>query len=235
MENTRRYLMLVVVLMGVLLLSACGGTKEQEVKAQALTNLNLRAGPGTNYSIVGKLPAGSEITVIGRDKDGSWLHVKTDEGSEVWLTADPTLVEVDEKLVAALPVVEAPPPPYDASNPAVNKILNEIPLIVYHANQQATCASHGGLLHLLPEVQDGNVIGPHSGDFVYKGNNVLFRLSGGTPELIWESDVARFEGGAKSLSFEKAMKLFESGEISWNGHLGDWPGRGVTGCDPHTP
>ncbi len=38
-----------------------------EVKASVLSNVNLRSGPGPNYSVVGDVPAGSEVTVIGAE------------------------------------------------------------------------------------------------------------------------------------------------------------------------
>lgn len=206
---------------------------QAEVKVQALSNLNLRAGPGTNYAIVGQLPANAEMVVVGRNKDGSWLQVQTETGTVAWLTGDAALVKVDQALVAKLPTVEAPPPAYDAGNPLVNRVLNEIPLVVDHGGR-FTCASHGGLNYLLPDVREGNVIGPYAGDFVYNGNNVLFKLSGGALVLIRENPVARFEGGAESLSFDKAMQLFEAGEITWTGDFGQ-TGRGIPGCDPKTP
>lgn len=206
---------------------------QAEVKAQALSNLNLRAGPGTNYAIVGQLPANTEIVVIGRNENGSWLQVQTEAGAEAWLTGDPALVKVDQALAANLPLVEAPPPAYNASHPLVNRVLNEIPLVVHHGGR-FTCASHGGLNYLLPEVREGNVIGPYAGDFVYDGNNVLFKLSGGVLVLIRENPIARFEGGAEFLPFDQAMKLFESDQISWTGDFGQ-SGRGVPGCDPKAP
>jgi hypothetical protein len=207
--------------------------EEPAVQVQALTTLNLRSGPGTNYGVAGSLAENTELSVIGRNEDSSWLYVETVEGDEVWLTGDPELVKVDQALVANLPVVEAPPPSYNASNPMVNKVLNQVPLVVHH-DQNITCASHSGLNKLLPEVRDGNVLGPHAGDFVYDGNNVLFKLTGGSIVLIRENPVARFEGGAESLPLDKALQLFESGDIVWNGDFGQ-PGRGVLGCDLSTP
>jgi hypothetical protein len=102
---------------------------------------------------------------------------------------------------------------------------------VLHNQGGFTCVSHNGLNNLDP-LLEGNVIGPHAGDFVYKGNNVLFRYKNGFLQLIRENPVARFEGGVESLPFDKAMQLFQNEEINWTGELGQNPGRGVTGCDP---
>jgi hypothetical protein len=202
----------------------------KDVTAQTLVNLNLRQGPGTDYPVTGSLPAGTDVTVIGRLKDGSWLQVKSGQG-EGWISGQADFVKVDSSLLAGIAVIDAPPPAYDASNPMVHRMLNEVPLVVHHQGS-FTCASHGGLNHLLPEVRNGNVLGPHAGDFVYGSDNVLFEYNNGTVQLIRENPVARFEGGAKYLSMAQAMQLFAEGKIVWTGTLGQSPGRGVTGCDP---
>ena len=125
---------------------------------------------------------------------------------------------------------EAPQLAYDASHPKVIEILTQIPLVVHHPDRY-TCASHAGLNNLLPEVVEGNVIGPHSGDIVFRGDNVLFKYQNGSFQLIYENPAARFENGEASLPFEQAMQFFANGQIVWSGSFGDWPGRGVTGCD----
>ena len=199
------------------------------VKARASANLNLRRGPGTIYDIVGRLSAASEATVISRLDDNSWLLVKYESG-EAWLTGDPDLVAIDSALLADLPIVDTPPLAYNPDNENVKRVLNQIPLVVYHDGFH-TCASYGGLNNLF-DVANGNVIGPHSGDFVMGNDNVLFEYSDGAVRLIQENSIARFEGGEKYLSFEQAMQLFTRDEIIWTGSFGEWPARGVTGCDP---
>src|SRR5262245_40578054 len=57
----------------------------KEITAQTLVNLNLRQGPGTDYPVTGSLPANTEVIVVGRLADGSWLQVKTDQG-EGWIS-----------------------------------------------------------------------------------------------------------------------------------------------------
>jgi uncharacterized protein YraI len=198
------------------------------VEVEALTNLNQRQGPGTDYSVVGSLPQGQTAVAVGRNADGSWVLVKTDSG-EVWMAGGSNFVKANGDIMS-LPVVKAAAAAYDASNPMVNKVMNEIPLVVYHGDT-FTCASHAGLGNLLPEVASGNVMGPHSGDFVYNGNNVLFKKANGSIVLINENPVARFEGDAETLSQAKALQLFADGQIIWNGTIGEWPARGVTGCD----
>lgn len=202
-----------------------------EVKAAVLSNINLRSGPGTNYAVVGNVPAGSEVTVIGRNEDSTWLQLKSGAAEQVWVTADAKLIKIEPSLLAGLPIVEAPPLPYDVNNPKVSLVLNQIPMVLHNA-QSFSCASYGGINNLIIALQEGNVIGPHAGDFVMGSDNVLFKYTGGALVLIRENPVARFEGGAETLPFDKAMQLFQKDEIVWTGTLGQSPGRGVTGCDP---
>jgi hypothetical protein len=201
------------------------------VTARTLTGVNLRQGPGISYPRSGGVPADTEVTVVGRNEDSSWLVVRTDSGN-AWMTGGPQFVEVAAAAVQKLPVVKAPSLFYDVSNVQVHEVMNQIPLVVYHADR-FTCASHAGLNNLLPSVVDGNVIGPHAGDFAFvdKGGNLLFEYSQGSLRLIRDNPIARFDGDQKYLPLDVALKMFETGEIDWTGNFGDWPGRGVPGCD----
>jgi len=207
-------------------------TAEQPVEVEALSNINQRQGPGTDYGVVSSLPQGAKAVAVGRNEDGSWVMVKTDSGGEVWMTAGADFVKINGD-VMSLKVMKAAGPAYDASNPMVKKVMTEIPLVVHHPDS-FTCASHGGL-NGLEGVAEGNVVGPHSGDFIYNGNNVLFKKVNGQMALINENPVARFEGDAETMPLAKALQLFADGQIIWNGTLGDWPARGVTGCDLQVP
>ncbi len=48
------------------------GSLSARVTADAL---NVRAGPGTNYAIVGKLRSGDQVQITGRNEAGTWLQV----------------------------------------------------------------------------------------------------------------------------------------------------------------
>lgn len=206
------------------------------IKARTQANLNLRAGPGTNFAIVGGIPTDTEVTVVAKNQDGSWLRVQTGSG-EVWVSGDPELVSVDRSLLTNLPVVAIPPAlatpafDFDTSNEMVNRVLNRIPLVVHYDDGHHTCASHAGLNNLLP-VFNGARLGPHSGDFVAGADNVLIEYANGTFKLMRESPNTTFANGEKYLSFEDAIRMFADGQITWTGSFGDWPARGVPGCDP---
>jgi hypothetical protein len=73
---------------------------------------NLRAGPGTDYPIVGSADAGSVLDIVGQNADGTWLILAN--GS--WIAA--FLVN---NAPQDLPVVEPPAAP--APTPAATEIL----------------------------------------------------------------------------------------------------------------
>jgi uncharacterized protein YraI len=218
----------VLLILVVLFLILRGGYPQ----GRALVDLNLRAGPGVAYPVQGSLKKDDQVTVVGRNKDGSWLLVETKDGKKLWVSGGSEFVQVDRVAVDRLPVVETGSVAFNASDPKVNQVLNEIPLLVYHRDH-FTCASHGGLNRLLPDVVEGNIVGPNSGDFAYpgKGGAVLFRYTGGTFVLIRDNPIARFDGDKESLPLDQALQMFEKGEVVWTGHIGDWPGRGVESCD----
>lgn len=77
----------------------------------ALTDLNVRVGPGTLYDLIGLLPAGGKAEITGRDETREWWQIKTQLGPEgrAWVIANPEFSETIN--TDALPVVPAPPTP----------------------------------------------------------------------------------------------------------------------------
>jgi lipoprotein-anchoring transpeptidase ErfK/SrfK len=47
--------------------------------------VNLRNGPGTNYSKIRQLTSGEMLTLLERMMDNSWLYVKTSDGQDGWI------------------------------------------------------------------------------------------------------------------------------------------------------
>ncbi len=79
------------------------------------TKINIRSGPGTNYDVIGQLPAGSELPVIGYYAD--WYAVNY-AGSQGWMASWVTNLLGN---CAGLPLLAAPPspvPPTDTPAPA---------------------------------------------------------------------------------------------------------------------
>lgn len=97
--------------------------------ADAVVNvdvLNFRAGPSTDYDVIGTLYLGDELTVTGQTAAGDWLAVTASDGTTGWVFAELTTLHVDLGGVAvaqnvpptptAAPVQAIQPPP-TSSNP----------------------------------------------------------------------------------------------------------------------
>ncbi len=64
--------------------------------------LNVRSGPGAIYSIIGTLPGGTELGVIGRNRDATWWQVQSVFGIG-WVSAEFVIPRGDFR---AVPVVQ---------------------------------------------------------------------------------------------------------------------------------
>lgn len=76
-------------------------TMPERLSPFVASSANLRAGPGTNYAIVGGMPASSPLSITGRNESGDWY--KLDDNS--WIFA-PLVSNAPD----SLPIVEAPTP-----------------------------------------------------------------------------------------------------------------------------
>jgi uncharacterized protein YgiM (DUF1202 family) len=78
------------------------------------SSVNLRTGPGLNYDVMGVLPQGQSLEIVGRNDDSTWWQVATADGLR-WIAASvTTATNVDD----GLPVVQPPPPPTPTPVPA---------------------------------------------------------------------------------------------------------------------
>jgi uncharacterized protein YgiM (DUF1202 family) len=61
----------------------------------ALTDLNVRLGPGTDYAVVGLVRGGQIAQVTGVSLNGAWWRIfcTNDPSGICWISADPTLSE----------------------------------------------------------------------------------------------------------------------------------------------
>jgi uncharacterized protein YgiM (DUF1202 family) len=66
--------------------------------------VNHRAGPGTNYPIVGYSLQGDQVYVFAKNSAGTWLRIDLKE--HVWITASAVKLDKD---ISQIPVADAPP------------------------------------------------------------------------------------------------------------------------------
>jgi uncharacterized protein YraI len=72
--------------------------------------VNLRAGPGTNYPVVGAAKAGDQYNITGRDQDASWLEVCCVNDKAVWIAKSVVTVSGDVGAVVVAQNIPTPPP-----------------------------------------------------------------------------------------------------------------------------
>jgi hypothetical protein len=82
--------------------------------------VNVRAGPGTDYPVVGQLEPGQEVIVTGRNEDNSWWQISLTEAQETdspgWVYEELVTFSGSDEII---PVAKAPSPlpsPTPASN-----------------------------------------------------------------------------------------------------------------------
>jgi hypothetical protein len=54
----------------------------------SLQSINVREGPGTNFSAIVALPPASRVEILGRNNDGAWLNIRMESGDEGWVLAN---------------------------------------------------------------------------------------------------------------------------------------------------
>ncbi|MBZ0300133.1 MAG: protein kinase [Anaerolineae bacterium] len=74
---------------------------------EALREITLRGGPGSQYPAVGTLPVDWRLNITGISTDGAWYQVILPDGTRGWVASASALVQASGN-VAVLPIVEAP-------------------------------------------------------------------------------------------------------------------------------
>ncbi len=94
----------------VVFVDVSAGTKWLTKSTVKTDKTNVRSGPGAAYPAVAQLNAGTEITVVGRNRAGTWWKVCCVNGSDVWIAASMVSVEGPVWTVAEVTDIPAPPP-----------------------------------------------------------------------------------------------------------------------------
>ncbi len=87
----------------------------------ALTDLNIRSGPGVNYAILGLLRADQTAEITGRSYDGKWWQIKFSGAADGrgWVSAS----YVDTQNTANVPAVQPPAAPVPQPAPSPTPVV----------------------------------------------------------------------------------------------------------------
>ncbi|WP_322795322.1 CARDB domain-containing protein [Tepidiforma sp.] len=61
------------------------GERPQQIRGRVVADATLRAGPGEEFEEAGRVLAGSEIAILGKSRDVTWLLVQGTTGSPGWV------------------------------------------------------------------------------------------------------------------------------------------------------
>lgn len=89
----------------------------QKPRVVADAEANLRGGPGTNYPLVGKMSAGKEVSIIGRNNSGDWWRIAWDGAGQAWVAGLVVKVLGPIDTVAVAKDIPAPPPTFTPAPP----------------------------------------------------------------------------------------------------------------------
>lgn len=118
-------LMLIVLMVATSPVALASPLRQTQATATVLTAaLNLRSGPGVNFSRIGSVKRGDVLTVIGQTGKCAWLQVQTAQNGAGWVAGGTSLVKL-AVACSAIPATAAPAatpatvaPPADVAAPA---------------------------------------------------------------------------------------------------------------------
>jgi uncharacterized protein YraI len=90
-------------------------------------NLNVRSGPGPQYSILAVLPGGTQVPVLGTNPSNTWYLVGTAQGAG-WVDVSFTLPRGDFRYVPVIRTVVTTPAPVQVPNSLGLPTQQQIPV-----------------------------------------------------------------------------------------------------------
>ncbi len=82
--------------------------------------LNVRSGPGVNYSVLTAVSYGNSVSLLGRISDNSWVKVQLSSGQQGWVHSSFLSANVT---ISSLPLADSPAEPEPAVPVAPNALL----------------------------------------------------------------------------------------------------------------
>ncbi len=136
------------------------------------TPINVRAGPGTNYPVIGQLQPGQEARLTGRNEDTSWWQISVGDAPETlgWVAGQLVTLSGD---YGAISVAAAPPPP-PSPTPAPTAVAEantgddgnneDTPKTPEQLEEQLRCGKDFCVTYqaMVPIWENGGCIGNHS-------------------------------------------------------------------------
>jgi hypothetical protein len=126
--------------------------------------VNIRSGPGINYSVIGTLNANTTATIVGRNTEASWWQIRISGEASGWVSD----AVVSASNTDGVPVAEAPPAPVAAA-PAPQPASNPPPAPQKPKHQYEPTGwyddTNYGLTRFLGDIKDVNG-NPVNGVFV---------------------------------------------------------------------
>ena len=123
--------------------------------AVAVADLEIRAGPGEAYELLGYLPQGASAEVVSRDQAGDWWQIKTGLNASGlgWIRAGAEFSETND--TDNLPIALAPPTPVTtpAATPPPSPTATATASSTPTPNQAATAAAVASLQQQLVQLQ----------------------------------------------------------------------------------
>ncbi len=91
-------------------------TSTPDARATVISNTaNIRGGPSTDYGVVASVAKNTELIIVGRNSDCTWLAVTLSTGLEGWVRADLITFVISCQQVSMVPSPPTPTPkPYVA-------------------------------------------------------------------------------------------------------------------------
>lgn len=80
-------------------------------KGTAMTGVNLRAGPSTDYDKIGVLAKGDELEIQYKNDDGNWYQARLPSGDVVWVAVAYIAIETGSDEIPTAPLSIIPPTP----------------------------------------------------------------------------------------------------------------------------
>jgi len=113
--------------------------------------LNVRNGPGLNFSILGALSQSQAVTLEGRNADGSWLQVRLPDGRQGWVSSVFMAANLE---IASLPVITSTPvvstPSVTTATPGVGGLATGMVINANRLNVRTGPGPNFSLLTTLP-------------------------------------------------------------------------------------